>query len=407
MTQIPSHRHRSEPAGMMRVRAPGEHSRVTTFELFFDLIFVFAITQLSHTLAGHLNGEGFLHTAILLLAVWWAWMYTTWATNWCDPDHLVVRLVLVGIMLAGLIMAASIPETFDGRAFGFVLPYVGIQVGRTAFMIWAARDQELLRVTFVRITTWFFFTGALWVAGALVHDNARIAFWVAALVVEYAGPSAGYWVPRLGRARATDWSVEGAHLAERCGLFMIIALGESLLVTGATFSDLRWTTSVVAAMLVAFASTVGMWWIYFDLTAEVATERIAHAEVPGHLARLAYTYLHLPMVAGIILSAVGDEVVLMHPGGETHAEGALAIVGGPMLFVLGYALFKWAVLGRLYLFLVTLALVFGGLFAFYGVVAPLGLSMGASATLLALAIRGRIGRRHQEFELELEPQTAG
>lgn len=374
----------------MRVRLPGEHSRVTNFELFFDLVFVFAVTQLSHTLAGHLTGDGLAQTTLLMLAVWWAWMYTAWATNWCDPDHLAMRLMLIAVMLGGLVMAASIPQAFDGRGFGFVLPYVAIQVGRSLFMIWATGEQERVRRTFIRITTWFAVSGILWVAGAFLHGDSRLFTWALALVFEYAGPSAGFWVPRLGRALASDWTVEGAHLAERCGLFVIIALGESLLVTGATFSEHAWPPEAVGAMAAAFAAAVGMWWLYFDVTAEVASERIAHAEVPGSFARLAYTYIHLPIVAGIIVTAVGDELALAHPLGETHLSTALALVGGPALFIAGYSLFKFAMLGRWFPghFCGLAALV--GIFALHSLLSPLATSAGTTVVVAALAVYGRI-----------------
>ena len=148
-------------------REIGVAHAVTPLELFFDLVFVFAVTQLSHTLAGHLTAEGLLHTTMLMLAVWWAWMYTTWATNWCDPDYLTVRVVLVGIMLGGLIMAASIPEAFDGRGLGFAAPYVAIQVGRTAFLCYAGREDRTFLLNFTRITTWLALAGVFWIAGAL------------------------------------------------------------------------------------------------------------------------------------------------------------------------------------------------------------------------------------------------
>lgn len=406
MAQTPAHTHHSHPSGLLRVRVPGEHSRVTTFELFFDLIFVFAVTQLSHTLAGHLTSEGLLHTTILMLAVWWVWMYTTWATNWCDPDHLAVRLVLIGIMLGGLIMAASIPSAFDGRAFGFVLPYVSIQAGRSAFMIWATRPEERVRLTFVRITAWFAVSGAFWLAGAFAHDNARVAFWIAALFIEYVGPSVGYWLPASGRAVASDWTVEGAHLAERCGLFIIIALGESLLVTGATFAGLAWSTAVVGAMIAAFGAAVAMWWVYFDVTAEAASERIAHADQPGVLARLAYTYMHLPMVAGVIVTAVGDELVLDHPRGHVEVSVALAIVGGPMLFLAGYSMFKHAVLERFFPVHLFALGALAVLLASYSALSPLALSAGTSVVFIALAVRSRMAHR-QAFEFEFESNITG
>lgn len=392
---------------MLRVRIPGEHSRVTTFELFFDLVFVFAVTQISHTLAGHLDGEGLLHATVLLLAVWWVWMYTTWATNWCDPDHLVVRIVLVGIMLGGLIMSASIPQAFDGRAFGFVIPYVLIQVGRSGFVLWASRHDPGLARTFIRIVIWFAVSSVFWVAGALAHDGMRVGLWLAALAIEYAGPSATYWLPRIGRARVSDWNVEGAHLAERCGLFIIIALGESLLVTGATFSGLEWNARVVAAMVAAFGAAVSMWWIYFDLTAETGTELIAHSEAPGAIARLAYTYIHLPIVAGIIISAVGDELVLAHPSGETGLATALAIVGGPAVFVFGYALFKRAILGKFFSFHLLVFAALGVLLLAHEALSPLALTASTTTVLIAMAIRGRLGHRSGAGELSMDTSAAG
>ena len=136
--------------------------------------------------------------------------------------------------------------------------------------------------------------------------------------------------------------MEGGHLAERCGLFVIIALGESILVTGATFAKLAWTPATVAAFLVAFVGSVAMWWIYFNIGAERGSRHIAASDDPGRLARLAYTYLHLLLVAGIIVVAVGDELVLAHPTGHTDAKTAAVLLGGPALYLLGNLLFKRA-----------------------------------------------------------------
>src|SRR5262245_20563204 len=128
-----THVHPETRPGLLRAREPGRHSPVTTFELFFDLVFVFAVTQLSHMLADHLTWQGAAHALMLMLAVWWAWIYTTWATNWCDPAHPAVRGMLVGVMFAGLILAAAIPEAFHSRGLVFALAFAAIQVGRTAF----------------------------------------------------------------------------------------------------------------------------------------------------------------------------------------------------------------------------------------------------------------------------------
>jgi low temperature requirement protein LtrA len=394
--------HHSAPASaLLRQRAEGEHSRVTFFELFFDLVFVFAVTQLSHALAGHLNFEGALRTLVLLLAIWWAWMYTTWATNWLDPEHTSVRLMLTAVMLAGLIMSAAIPEAFGDRGLVFATGYVAIQVGRSAFSAWAMRADERRKRTFIGITAWFAVSGVGWVAGGLLEGNARLAVWFGVLVFEYLGPSARYWVPRLGRSRVEDWNVEGAHIAERCGLFIIIALGESLLVTGATFSGLAWETALVVAMLASLGAAVAMWWVYFDVTAEAGSERIAHSANPGRLARLAYTYLHLPMVAGIILVAVGDEAVLAHPTHEAAGRVALVILGGPALFLLGHWLFKRAISGK-WSFAHPLGIAASGaVLALYPWLSPVALSGIATLIVALVAIRGWWFHRHGDDLVEV------
>jgi low temperature requirement protein LtrA len=237
----------------------------------------------------------------------------------------------------------------------------------------------------LRITVWFLASGVFWLAGAAAGEDARLWLWVVALAIEYVGPSAGYWSPGLGRSNVADWNVEGAHLAERCGLFIIIALGESLLITGATFSGLAWTPALVTAMVASFGAAVAMWWVYFDETAEAGSELIAHAEVPGRLARLAYTYIHLPMVAGIVLTAVGDEFVLAHPTGDTPLKVALVILGGPMLFLLGHWLFKRAVFGRWAMPHVAGIAILGASIAAYERASPVTLSAVATVALLIVA----------------------
>src|ERR671920_1723170 len=165
--------HDSDHGGMLRTRDGGEQ-RVTPLELFFDLVYVFAITQLSHLLLSHLTVGGVLETLFLLLAVWWAWVYTTWVANWFDPDRLPVRLMLVAVMLASLLMSVAIPEAFGERGLMFALAYVAIQGGRTAFAVLALYGaSHQLSGTFWRILAWFVATGVLWVAGGLVEGGAR------------------------------------------------------------------------------------------------------------------------------------------------------------------------------------------------------------------------------------------
>src|SRR5918911_2246379 len=343
--------HDSHHGGLLRTR-DGEEQRATPLELFFDLVYVFAITQLSHLLLGHLTVEGALETLFLLLAVWWAWIYTTWVTNWFDPDRLPVRLMLVAVMLASLVMSVAIPEAFGEGGLMFALAYVAIQVGRTVFVVIAlnkslGRSDPLSR-NFQRMLVWLLASGVLWIIGGLVEGEAHYVLWALALAVEYTGPVVGFYTPGLGRSTTETWrTVEGGHGAERCQLFVIIALGESILVTGTTFGEIETSVATVAAFVVAFLGSVALWWIYFARAAEAAREVFASSEDPGRIARSAYTYFHLPMIAGIIAVAAADEFTVAHPTDRGMVASVALTVGGNALFLVGHAFFKWAVFGML------------------------------------------------------------
>lgn len=376
---------------LLRERIQGRHARVTNVELFFDLVFVFAITQLSHSLLAHLDPVGALHTGMLMLAVWWVWVFTAWITNWLDPDRAPVRGMLFVLMAVGLVMTISLPEAFGARALPFAIAYASMQIGRSLFMAWAARDDASLRRSFLRISSWMAAGGAFWIAGAALPE-LRTPLWAIALCIEFAGPAAGFWTPRLGRTATAEWTVEGAHMAERCGLFIIICLGESILVTGATFAEHPWDLAAMAAFLAALTAAIAMWWIYFDAHAEAAAHAIAGSEDPGRIARIAYTYAHIPIVAGIIVTAAGDELALAHPTGVMAAGTAWLILGGPALFLLGslwfhHAVFKvlspWRVGGLALLALAAPAAPY---------LTPLGLSAAATAALLAVAAMETVKR---------------
>jgi low temperature requirement protein LtrA len=363
----------------MRVR-DGREQRVTSLELFFDLVYVFAITQLSHLLLDHPTAGGALQTLFLLLVVWWAWQYTTWFTNWFDPDVLLVRLTLVAVMLASLVMSAAIPGAFGGSGLMFALSYVGIQVGRTAFAVLALGASHPLGKGFRRILAWFVASGMLWVAGGLLEGEARYALWLLALAVDYLGPVARYWTPGLGRSRTEEWTIEGGHFAERCQLFVIIALGESIIITGATFADLERSTANVAALAVAFVGSAALWWTYFARSARDASEAIARSEDPGKMARSAYTYSHLPIIAGIIAVAASDELTVAHPGDPGTFASVSLILGGAALFVAGHGFFVRAASGRV-LWSRFVAVVALAALAPVGFVVP-ALALSAAAALI-------------------------
>ncbi len=378
---------------MLRDRASGGHARVTYVELFFDLVFVFAVTQLSHGLLAHPSLLGLVETGLLLMAVWWAWIFMAWVTNWLDPERAPVRIMLFVAMVVGMVMTMSIPEAFGDRGLVFGLAFVAIQLGRSLFTAWAMRDHPFQSRNFIRISIWFATSGVLWIAGGLAEGGARLALWGGALALEYVSPALGFWVPGLGRARAEEWDVEGGHLAERCALFTIIALGESILVMGATTATLAWTPMIMAAFLASFAGSLAMWWIYFAFTAEAASEAISHAEEPGRVAREAYTYIHLLPIAGVIVTAVADEWTIHHPLGHTDLKTALALIGGPFLFLLGGVLFKRAVFRAWARAQVVGLLALAALAPVSLAVSPLALSIATTAILLGVSVREGLARR--------------
>jgi low temperature requirement protein LtrA len=261
-----------------------------------------------------------------------------------------------------------------------------MQVGRTVFLLASIPpSRPSIRMNAIRILIWLSASAVFWIWGGLAEGPSRLLLWAVALAVEYLSPAVRFWVPKYGASSIEDWAVEGGHMAERCAGFIIIALGESIVVTGATFADLAWTAGTVAGFGSAFVGSIAMWWIYFHRGAEAGSEQISSSSEPGRLARLAYTYLHMPIVAGIIVSAVADELVLTHPGGDSDLRTVLSAIGGPLLFLIGTILFKHAIRGWLQLShgagIVALAL----LAWFAGALSPLLLSILTTAILIGVA----------------------
>jgi low temperature requirement protein LtrA len=330
-------------------RRPGEEEwRASFTELFFDLVFVLVITQLSALLVDDLTVGGAAKTVFLLLVAWWAWIYTTWATNWFDPDHGSVRAVLALGMLASMLGAAAIPDAFGERALLLVVGYVSIQSLRNAFMVLATSRSDPLHTPLARNLAWNLWVGAIWLAGALVDHDTRIAIWVLALICDYAGPLVGHWTPRLGRTDPLEWNLEPAHFAERLMLFLIIALGETIVAAGVTTSHLQLTAARIAGLVVAFAVAFALWWLYFHIHAERTLSHLkGAAEQRGRLAR-DLSYLLIPLVAGIIVSAVASELVIAHPGRTLHGAELFTLGAGPALYLLGSVAFKIRLFGALW-----------------------------------------------------------
>ena len=387
--------HMSHPAGekthpLLR-RRDGQHARVTAVELFFDLVYAFAVTQLSHKLLGHLDAQGVAETLVLWFAVWLGWQYTCWVTNWFDPETPAIRSLVFAVTLLGLVMAAALPGAFGERASLFAAAYVAIQVGRTAYIASRLPANHPLAPNYRRMLGWLGIAAVFWLAGAFVFPQWRMTLWLVAIACEYLSPMFGFPLPGLGRSSTRDWTIEGGHLAERCQAFVIVALGEALVSTGATLSDAQdWDGTLSLALLAAFLTTVAMWWLYFGTSSEDATRTIERSDDPGRIGAY-FHYVHAILIAGIIVGAVGNDLVLAHPHEAPPWAHAVTLIAGPVIYLLGSAIYKRVVYGhipRSHLIGAILLLVVTGL-------APMAnmLSVAWMACIILLALGLWEGRR--------------
>lgn len=324
----------------------GAHAAVTYVELFFDLIYAFAVTQLSHRLVHDLSIVGAVQTLVLWFAVWLGWQYTCWVTNWFDPDRIPVRLLLFVAMLVGMVMAASLPLAFGTRGLMFAASYVVLQLGRSLVVLVFLGSRHTLTANFRRIAGWLAISGCLWIAGGFADGYARLVWWSAAVLCEYLSPMFGFALPLLGRSTGADWrTAAGGHIAERCQGFVILALGESVVVTGGTFSDIaQWSIPAAIAFAVCFAGSIAMWWVYFDTSSRAGSRAIEEASEPGLMAA-AFHYVHAVLIAGMIAAAAGDDLVILHPATRVGMTEASLLIGGPALYVVGNGLYKRVVYG--------------------------------------------------------------
>lgn len=324
-----------------RAARPDEAPEVTHMELFFDLVFVFAFIQVSHLLLHHLTWPGVLETVVVFLAVWWAWNYTAWATNWVDPNEPRVRGLMVVLMLLSLVMAVAIPDAFGSGALVFAVSYTLLQIVRSAFMVAALAPGEMSR-NYVQLLTWSAIAGIAWIAGALVDPELRLFIWSGAVVLDYAAPMHGFALPGMGSTPMSSWTLKGAHLAERGQLVVLIAIGESILEIGLTSSDVPWSPWVMLGFLAGFVLTVSLWWMYFIRDAGQDEPTIATSEDPAWVGRSGYAYGHAVMVAGVIVIAVANALVIGDPTAPMSLVTGAVILGGPGLYLAGNALFNHA-----------------------------------------------------------------
>ncbi|WP_243658923.1 low temperature requirement protein A [Tamaricihabitans halophyticus] len=325
------------PRAHPRLMRPDDERRseVAPIELFFDLVYVFAIIQVSHTLLAHLTWLGFAEVALLFGAVWWAWNYSAWAMNWLDPRSGAVRVLNGLLMLAALGMALGLPQAFRDDGLLFAACYVAAQVGRAAFMAVAMRGHVLAK-NYTNLLAWSASSGVLWLVGAFLDTGPRLAVWFVALVIDLAGPRFDYRFPGLGTAPMATWPTDPEHLAERNRGVFIIALGESILIMGFTLAELDpIPLRAVVATVFGFIGLFVMWWAYFALAG--ADTLASRGDSSTSALRSAFAYAHLLMVAGAIVVAVSIELRITHA--DTDATVVLTTVGGPLIYLAGNILF--------------------------------------------------------------------
>ena len=311
-------------------------------ELFFDLVYVFTIIQISHRLLDHLTWVGAVETLLLFLAVWWAWNYSAWAMNWLEPDSAQVRVLLAGLMLAALGMAVAIPEAFEERALLFAASYVALQTVRSLFMVLAFRGRDpVMQRNYFQLLVWTLLAGVLWIVGAFFTGRAQLWWWIAAVAVDYVAPRVGFVLPGRGATPMSDWSLVPEHLAERNRLVFLIALGETILIMGFTLTGRELAAGAVWATVLGFALLFLLWWNYFAQPVGPRNDRDA-----TEMGRAAFAYAHAVMVAGAILVAVAIELVMQHPHDPLDTATTLAVCGGPLLYLIGNLEYLRAKTGR-------------------------------------------------------------
>jgi low temperature requirement protein LtrA len=329
------------------IRPTDEHSGVTTLELFFDLVFVFAITQVTAFMADDLGWRGALRGLVLLALMWWSWCSYSWLGNQARADEGIVRTAMIGAMAALFLVALAIPEAWGDEGGGISAPVLLavclalVRLGHLAVYVVAAGNDAALRRTVLRTAVPVAAAAVLLVVGAVLGGPVQTVLWAVALLVDYSGVyllGGGWRLPAPG------------HFAERYGLIVIIALGESLIAVGVGAGDLPLTVPTVAGALLGLTVSLALWWLYFDVVAPVA-ERVLHSKQGDERVRLArdsYTYLHFPMVAGIVYLALGLKKVAQYISDTEHhaltdpltGTGLWALYYGVAAYLLAHLAFR-------------------------------------------------------------------
>jgi low temperature requirement protein LtrA len=316
-----------------------EH-RVTVLELFFDLVFVFAITQVTGFLAADLTVAGLARGAMLIAALWWAWAAYSWLTNTLDADDPAPRVTVFAAMAAMLIVSLAVPRAFGEDAVRFASAYLVVRILQVLLYYLATRADAELRGGVVRLAPLFLVGSIMLLVGAFASGAVRVLLWAAALCIDYSGPLL---------AGPRGWRVHVGHFVERHGLIVIIALGEAIVSIGVGVAGLPLDPMILGPALLAVAISGALWWAYFDLVAIEAELRLLRARGREQvaLARDAYTYLHMPMVAGVVLVALGVKKAVAHAEDALALVPSVALFGGAALYFAAHVLFRLRTIGSL------------------------------------------------------------
>jgi low temperature requirement protein LtrA len=300
--------------------------RVTPLELFFDLVFVFAITQVTSMLSSDPTWPGVGRALLVLGAVWWAWVGYAWLTNNVNPDEGAVRLAILGAMGALFVVALAVPEAFDEDGVLFGVAYLLVRELQIVLFTLAARGDRAMLHSVLRLAVGSTIGPGLIILAGFTDGRAQAVLWTIALALDYLG---GYF-------SSGGWRVSPRHFAERHGLIVIIALGESIVAIGLGARAVPLDTGEVAAALLGIAVVTALWWAYFDVVALVAERKLSELSgvAQADLARDTYSYLHLPMVAGIVLFALALKQTLGHLGDDLASVPAFALCVGPAMYLL-------------------------------------------------------------------------
>jgi low temperature requirement protein LtrA len=307
---------------------PRQRQSVRPLELFFDLVFVLGFTQCTALIAADPTWAGIGRGMLVLAMVWWAWVCYAWLTSVIEPEEGLVRLVMFAVMAALLVVAYTIPEAFGDRALGFALIYGLVRLGHVALFMLASRDDPGMRRSVLGFAIGTSTAIGLLVWASFLSGGAQVALWLIAILIDWGDGFFG----------VENWRLVPAHFAERHNLIIILALGESVIALGVG-ADLDLTAPVIAAAVLGIGMASALWWVYFDVVALV-TERRLMAATPGRernaLARDSYSYLHFPMVAGIVLGALGMEASLSHVDSHLDTIHAFALLGGTAIYLLAH-----------------------------------------------------------------------